>query len=203
MLKISLALLAVSAAIALSGCRMKREYFPSDGANVSMSAVGTKPGDVSVSADLDKSAASRKHELATFAQGCFWHSEEAYRKIPGVVATAVGYSGGTVKNPSYEEVSSHTTRHAETILVEFDPKIITYRQILADFFDSHDPTTRDRQGPDVGDSYRSVIFYRTPEQKAKSGKLCRFPGTNDPKSRCGRLRVGKDRREVPGFGRVP
>ena len=148
------------------GCQARWGYVPPDRAPAYLSSVGTKPGDVGVSADIDKVAASRKHELATFAQGCFWHSEEAYRKIPGVTATAVGYSGGTVTNPSYEQVSSHATRHAETILVEFDPKVITYRQMLARFFNSHDPTTVDRQGPDVGDSYRSVIFYRNAAQKA-------------------------------------
>ena len=159
------AILVVAAIFLLPGCDARWGYVPPNRESVSVNRVGTKPGDVGVSTDIDKAAASRKHELATFAQGCFWHSEEAYRKIPGVVATAVGYSGGTVANPSYEQVTSHTTRHAETILVEFDPKMITYRQLLADFFNSHDPTTIDRQGPDVGDSYRSVIFYRNPAQK--------------------------------------
>jgi peptide-methionine (S)-S-oxide reductase len=98
------------------------------------------------------------HELAIFAQGCFWGSEERFRQVPGVVATAVGYTGGTPANPSYEDVSDHTTGHAESVLVEFDPKKVTYTDLLRLFWSSHDPTTKDRQGPDVGTNYRSAIF---------------------------------------------
>ncbi len=106
-----------------------------------------------------------KTEVAAFAAGCFWGVEEEFRKTPGVVATAVGFSGGHTVNPSYEDVCTHTTGHAETAMVEYDPSEITYDQLLDVFWHLHDPTTRDRQGPDEGDQYRSSIFYFTPEQK--------------------------------------
>ena len=105
-------------------------------------------------------------QLAGFAAGCFWGVEQEFRQQKGVVATAAGYSGGHTKNPTYEEVCSHTTGHAETVMIEYDPKVITYPKLLKLFWDLHDPTTLNRQGPDEGDQYRSAIFYFTPEQKA-------------------------------------
>jgi peptide-methionine (S)-S-oxide reductase len=105
-----------------------------------------------------------KNQLAVFAQGCFWGVEERFRKVPGVVATAVGYTGGTAEKPTYEQVCSHTTGHAESVLVEFDPERVTYQQLLDFFWTTHDPTSGDRQGPDVGDSYRSAIFTFGDEQ---------------------------------------
>jgi len=105
-------------------------------------------------------------ELAAFAEGCFWGSEDTFRHVAGVVATAVGYSGGHTTKPSYEDVCSHTTGHAETVLVEYDPKKVTYAQLLRTFWDSHDPTTLDQQGPDIGDQYRSEIFTFGAEQDA-------------------------------------
>jgi peptide-methionine (S)-S-oxide reductase len=108
--------------------------------------------------------AAQGHELAAFAEGCFWGSENTFRHVDGVVATAVGFSGGHTKSPSYPDVCSHTTGHAETVLVEFDPARVTYAKLLRAFWDSHDPTTMNRQGPDVGDQYRSEIFTFTPEQ---------------------------------------
>jgi peptide-methionine (S)-S-oxide reductase len=105
-------------------------------------------------------------ELAAFAEGCFWGSENTFRHVDGVVATAVGYAGGHAAHPTYEDVSSHRTGHAETVLVEFDPKRVTYAKLLQAFWDSHDPTTLNRQGPDEGDNYRSEIFFFSPAQEA-------------------------------------
>ncbi|MGZ6362180.1 MAG: peptide-methionine (S)-S-oxide reductase MsrA [Ktedonobacterales bacterium] len=105
-------------------------------------------------------------EKATFGAGCFWGVEAAFRQIPGVVATAVGYEGGTTDNPSYRDVCSHTTGHAEVVEVEYDPARVSYDDLLAVFWDEHDPTQLNRQGPDIGDQYRSVVFYHTPEQQA-------------------------------------
>ena len=104
-------------------------------------------------------------EKAMFASGCFWHVEAAFRRVKGVVSTTVGYSGGIMKNPTYEDVGSGRTGHAETVLVEYDPKQISYRGLLDVFWDIHDPTTMNRQGPDVGSQYRSAIFYYTSEQE--------------------------------------
>jgi len=106
------------------------------------------------------------HELAAFAAGCFWGVEETFRQVPGVVATAVGYTGGHTDAPTYPAVCSHTTGHAETVLVEFDPTAVSYATLLNVFFKNHDPTTKDRQGPDVGDQYRSEIFTFSPAQAA-------------------------------------
>jgi peptide methionine sulfoxide reductase msrA/msrB len=103
---------------------------------------------------------------AAFAAGCFWGSQEDFEKVPGVVNTTVGYMGGTMKHPTYEDVCTDQTGHAETVLVEYDPAKVTYAQLLDFFWSHHDPTTPNRQGPDVGTQYRSVVFYYTPEQKA-------------------------------------
>lgn len=103
---------------------------------------------------------------AAFAAGCFWGSQLDFEKIPGVINTTVGYMGGTLKNPTYEDVCTDQTGHAETVLVEYDPSKVTYDQLLDVFWANHDPTTANRQGPDVGTQYRSVIFYYTLEEKA-------------------------------------
>ncbi len=103
---------------------------------------------------------------AAFGAGCFWGSQEDFEKVPGVIDTTVGYMGGTLKNPTYEDVCTDQTGHAETVLIEYDPTKVTYAQLLDVFWANHDPTTPNRQGPDVGTQYRSVIFYYTPEQKA-------------------------------------
>jgi peptide-methionine (S)-S-oxide reductase len=127
--------------------------------------VGTDPGHAGRGTPL---AAPAGHALAAFAEGCFWGSEDSFRHVPGVVATAVGYSGGHTDDPSYEDVCSHTTGHAETVLVEFDPQRVSYDRLLEVFFATHDPTTKDRQGPDVGDQYRSAVFTFSPDQEASA-----------------------------------
>jgi len=105
-------------------------------------------------------------EKATFAAGCFWGVEEAFRTIRGVVKTTVGYTGGNFPNPSYEDVCTDTTGHAEAVEVEFDLGTVTFEELLGVFWKVHDPTTLNRQGPDVGTQYRSAVFFHTPEQKA-------------------------------------
>jgi peptide-methionine (S)-S-oxide reductase len=103
---------------------------------------------------------------ATFAAGCFWGIEAAFRRVPGVTATAVGYSGGTAREPSYEQVCAGTTGHAEAVRVEYDPERVSYEDLLELFWSCHDPTEIDRQGPDIGAQYRSVIFTHDGEQEA-------------------------------------
>jgi peptide-methionine (S)-S-oxide reductase len=121
----------------------------------------------------------KKSELADFGGGCFWGVEEAFRNKKGVIATTVGYEGGHIDNPTYEQVCSHTTGHAETVQVEFDPKQVTYGQLLDVFFENHDPTQFNRQGLDIGENYRSVIFYHNQGQKKlASEKIKELEKTN-------------------------
>jgi len=112
-----------------------------------------------------------KIDKAIFAAGCFWGVQYYFDQIPGVVKTTVGYTGGHTKNPTYEEVCTHTTGHAEALLVEFDPDKVSYATLVKQFFRMHDPTQLDRQGPDVGDNYRSAIFYYTDAQKKTATEL--------------------------------
>jgi len=112
-----------------------------------------------------KSAAAIKFETATLAGGCFWGVEEFFRKIPGVVETRVGFTGGTTPHPKYDETHDGQTGHAESVEIKFDPAKVTYEYLLDQFFKMHDPTTKDRQGNDKGNQYRSAIFYHGEKQK--------------------------------------
>ena len=105
-------------------------------------------------------------EKATFGAGCFWGVEATFRNIPGVTSTLVGYCGGKTDNPTYQDVCTDTTGHAEVVEITFDPALLPYEQLLETFWKLHDPTTPNRQGPDVGSQYRSVIFFHSPAQEA-------------------------------------
>ena len=109
-------------------------------------------------------------EIAVLACGCFWGPEIKFSKLEGVIKTEVGYCGGNNKNTTYEEVCSGETNHAEVVKLNFDPKVISYEKILNYFFEIHDPTTIDRQGPDIGTQYRSAVFYHSPKQQEAAKK---------------------------------
>lgn len=107
----------------------------------------------------------KKYETASFAAGCFWGVEAAFRELKGVLETTVGYMGGHTKDPTYGDVCKGTTGHAETLQLKYDPALISYEKLLEVFWNKHDPTTKNRQGPDIGEQYRSIIFYHNEEQK--------------------------------------
>jgi len=118
--------------------------------------------------ETSSSSVSAGKEIAVFGGGCFWCTEAVFQMLRGVSSVLPGYSGGTVPNPTYEQICNGNTNHAEVIRIEYDPAQVDYNDLLAVFFGSHDPTTRNRQGNDVGTQYRSVIFYTTPEQRKKA-----------------------------------
>jgi peptide-methionine (S)-S-oxide reductase len=117
-------------------------------------------------AEMNDTKSSSHVETAVFGGGCFWCLDAQFKLVNGVKSVVSGYAGGTTKNPTYEQVCSETTGHAEVIQVEVDPAVVTYADLLRKFFHAHDPTTLNRQGPDVGTSYRSIILYRDANQKA-------------------------------------
>lgn len=121
---------------------------------------------------------------ATFAAGCFWGVEAAFRQVKGVISTSVGYMGGTLENPTYQDVCTGTTNHAEVVEIEYDPYQVSYEVLLSVFWNNHDPTTLNRQGADVGTQYRSAIFFHTPEQevaaRAAKEKLHKSGKYNQP-----------------------
>ncbi|HEX9880204.1 MAG TPA: peptide-methionine (S)-S-oxide reductase MsrA [Candidatus Binatia bacterium] len=121
-------------------------------------------------------------EKATFAAGCFWGVEAAFRRVKGVTSTMVGYTGGHLKNPSYEDVCSGTTGHAEAVQVDYDPSQVSYDDLLAVFWGNHDPTTPNRQGPDIGEQYRSAIFFHD------AGKKARAEASKEALSKSGRFK---------------
>jgi peptide-methionine (S)-S-oxide reductase len=122
---------------------------------------------------MPPSSPDPSRDTATFAGGCFWCLQPIFEALQGVEGVECGYAGGTVANPTYEQVCTDTTGHAEAVQVTFDPAAITYEDLLHIFFTVHDPTTLDRQGADVGTQYRSVVFYHGPEQKAAAERVIR------------------------------
>ena len=152
--RISVALAAICCLFWLNSCFEKK-----GAANMS---------DAQKSINSPKAAQAASYQKATFAAGCFWGVEAAFSQVGAVISITVGYTGGTTENPTYSQVCSGATGHAEAVEVIYDPSKISYEQLLEVFWNIHDPTTYNRQGPDVGAQYRSAIFYHTPEQLAEA-----------------------------------
>jgi peptide-methionine (S)-S-oxide reductase len=127
------------------------------------------------------------YEVALFGLGCFWGAEEIYWQLPGVWSTSVGYAGGTTPNPTYEEVCSGRTNHTEAVRIVFDPKVVSYADLVKRFFEVHDPTQGFRQGNDVGTQYRSAIYYTTPEQEKVARELTAIYGAELTTRRLGEI----------------
>jgi len=153
-----LALVSVGSLYAINGCFEKKEAVKMNSSQVQNNTVQT----------TEPAGEPSQYKKATFAAGCFWGVETAFSEMPGVISTTAGYTGGTTENPTYKQVCSGTTGHAEAVEITYDPSRVSYEQLLEVFWNIHDPTTYNRQGPDVGAQYRSAIFYHTPEQLAEA-----------------------------------
>ena len=158
----------VAALSVLAGCERDRSLRAADGTSrakkIPTQAAHTDATHVTKDQNMSPDT-NDELQTATFGAGCFWGVEALFRQVDGVVDAAVGYSGGTFKNPTYHDVCSDQTGHAEVVQIRFDPARVSYEKLLNIFWKCHDPTQVNRQGPDVGTQYRSVIFYHTPEQK--------------------------------------
>jgi len=162
MAKTSMVLLAVALTrIFMGGCAGTKEHNKMSGGNEQKAAFD----------DAKSIGGVGNYQKATFAAGCFWGVEAAFRKVPGVVSTVVGYTGGHKEKPTYRQVCSGRTGHAEAVQVRYDPTKVSYEQLLEVFWGIHDPTTLNRQGPDVGSQYRSAIFYHNEKQRAAAEAL--------------------------------